>query len=128
MRRLPESRNSSDTIDHLKRFMRAAGLPASARYQDSMASLPWAARQALYQPAMLKAADDATTVRVMTECFDQGIADTALERALRTDLRNYMMDDILTLSDRLSMWHSLELRVPYVDHHLVELARACLRA
>jgi asparagine synthase (glutamine-hydrolysing) len=40
---------------------------------------------------------------------------------LYVDLKTYLPEDILALSDRLSMWHSLEVRVPFVDHELVEL-------
>jgi len=32
----------------------------------------------------------------------------------------FLPDDILALSDRLAMAHSLEVRVPFVDHLLVE--------
>lgn len=37
-------------------------------------------------------------------------------------MKTYLPEDILALSDRLSMWHSLEVRVPLVDHKLVELS------
>lgn len=39
--------------------------------------------------------------------------------ALDHDLGNYLVQDVLALSDRASMWHSVELRVPYLDQELV---------
>jgi asparagine synthase (glutamine-hydrolysing) len=122
VRRLPESAHSLDSIDHLKRFVRAGARPAPMRYQDSMATLSWSDRAALYAPGIVGQIDQRATDSVLTRPFEDGDVPSILERALRTDLKTYLVDDILTLSDRLSMWHSLELRVPYLDHRLVETA------
>lgn len=121
VQRLPESNNSSDFIDHLKRFTRAASGRAHERYQDSMATLSATARWQLYTPELAARIDGTRTEDVIFKPFNESSDLSVLERALRTDLQTYLVDDILTLTDRLSMWHSLELRVPYLDHHLVEL-------
>jgi asparagine synthase (glutamine-hydrolysing) len=45
-----------------------------------------------------------------------------LARYLWFDQKYFLADDILTKSDRMSMAHSVEVRPPYLDHHIVEFA------
>jgi asparagine synthase (glutamine-hydrolysing) len=45
-----------------------------------------------------------------------------LARMSYLDIKTWLADDLLVKADRMSMSHSLELRVPFLDHHLIEFA------
>ena len=49
-----------------------------------------------------------------------GTTDDPLAGALYLDAQLGLVDDMLHYFDRVSMAHSLEVRVPFLDHHVVE--------
>lgn len=62
------------------------------------------------------------------DLYRERYAETAgaepLARLQDVDLGIYLVDDLLVKTDRLSMAHSLELRVPFLDQRVAELALA----
>ena len=45
-----------------------------------------------------------------------------LDRAMRTDFKTYLAEDILVKVDRASMMNSLEIRAPFLDYRIIEFA------
>jgi asparagine synthase (glutamine-hydrolysing) len=54
--------------------------------------------------------------------FDECDSDNELDKLLHFDLKTSLPDQLLMLTDKMSMAVSLEARVPYLDHRVVEFA------
>jgi asparagine synthase (glutamine-hydrolysing) len=60
----------------------------------------------------------------LAQAFAAADGDDALNRMLAVDAQTQLPDDLLLLTDKMSMAVSLECRVPLLDHELFELAAA----
>jgi asparagine synthase (glutamine-hydrolysing) len=64
--------------------------------------------------------ETAGAARRCVEALAHGLPDDPLTSTLFLDGQLALVDDMLQYFDRASMAHSLEVRVPFLDHHLVE--------
>jgi asparagine synthase (glutamine-hydrolysing) len=119
--RLPDVRSGRRWIDQAKRFFATTRLGAADRYASMVTTFSPADRRRLLTPDFRSRAGTDDAENLVTRVFGSRHADGVLHAAMRADLESYLVGDLLTLADRVSMHHSLEVRVPFLDHPLVEL-------
>jgi len=79
-------------------------------------------RQALISADVRDAVDLEAPARHLEEHYARTRAHHPLNRLLYVYLKTYLPDELLRALDSMSMAHSLEARVPLLDHRLVECA------
>jgi asparagine synthase (glutamine-hydrolysing) len=89
---------------------------------DNFASIRLADQQTLLAPGLRDAATRAGAYRSSLGYFHQpNGSSTLLDRLLYTDIKTYLVE-LLMKQDQMSMAASIESRVPFLDHKLVEYA------
>ena len=117
---LPQVGGSDLAIDRLKRFTRGTEGPSWQRYLAYFTRLAWSRRQSLYSTSVRSQVRGDAASSWFDALHTRGGSFSGVRAGLYLDYKTYLPDDILALSDRISMAHSLEVRVPFVDHPFVE--------
>lgn len=100
-----------------KNFLRHFSMPRMERYIDAISLFSNGALGELLEPEVAS-----TRPTPFEEALSESRGLDPLSRLQALDLRTYLPGDILTKVDRMTMAHSLEARVPLLDHPLVEFA------
>ncbi len=94
----------------------------SERWASWFAGFAGPERREVLHPDLLRRLDDPTARGPVAAWVDRADGRDPLTRMLYADVKTWLADDLLMKMDRMSMAASLEARVPFLDHRLVEFA------
>jgi asparagine synthase (glutamine-hydrolysing) len=104
-----------------RNFLRHWSLTGAERYLDAVTLFRRDDMKALFRPEVFELLAPYEPWRAKASYLESGDRNW-LSNLQGLDVKNYLPLDILTKVDRMSMAHSIETRVPLLDHKLVEFS------
>lgn len=103
---------------HGKRFLINGAKPIEERYIRNNYVYPYTERDKVLSPS-IPAEKPETFTKVY---FDKVKDEDDITKMQYVDIKTWLVQDILVKADRMSMAHSLELRVPFLDKEMLKVA------
>lgn len=105
----------------LKNELRRLGAPADRRIYEIVSGFHPRRLPKLFSREFRRQVADYNPLATFQRSLDECDSENLIDRMLYNDYHN-MLGSILRTEDRMSMAHSIESRVPFLDFRLVELA------
>ncbi|MDO8607365.1 MAG: asparagine synthase (glutamine-hydrolyzing) [Phaeospirillum sp.] len=109
---LPESSSGNHTLRRIREFVAGAGLSDAEMYASWVEYFTPEERRALL--------GGGRPPRPIAELYRATGRANALDAMQETDLLSFLPGNLMAYGDAMSMTHALELRLPLLDHRLIE--------
>jgi len=105
-----------------RKYLDWLSLPLNERYQGTSSYLTEPLKEELYTHDFHQLKGDYLR-QTFSGYFDKvGHKFNSINKMLYVDVKSWLVDDLLLKADKMTMAASVELRVPFLDHQLVEFA------
>jgi asparagine synthase (glutamine-hydrolysing) len=116
-----------ERYSRLRRYLPLLSMPLS-EYYFSRISSPTTKhnplKESLYTPDFAGAVRNGVGVEYACKIFPRDIDGSCVNQMLYVDTKTWLPDDLLIKADKITMANSVELRVPFLDHKVLEFAAA----
>lgn len=110
-------------VHRLRRFAELVEMSPNRRVSGELLHQTSAAlRSSLLAPEVRAAVDLDGPARHLAHHYVRAGSTDPLNALLYVYIKTYLTDELLRATDAMSMWNSLEVRTPFLDYRLVELA------
>jgi asparagine synthase (glutamine-hydrolysing) len=120
--KIPPQSQKKGLINITKRFIEGSDLPIEGRHMRWQYFSNENEEEQLYSDMFKAKTNHIKPFEIINGYYQNYSLNDRLAREQYAEINTYMVDDVLMKVDKMSMANSLEVRVPYLDHHFVELS------